>query len=118
MGEIEPMATTPKQPTKPQTKTAEPDDEPAAADAPAPAAQPSQSMPTIADEQRARSDEIASEGVDKWKAEHDERTEAEKAGNAQVPGVVPQGNPEAKSWDGSTRTTQAARHAQNPAASR
>jgi hypothetical protein len=109
------------QPAKPQTRTAEPDDEPPTAAAPAPAPQ---SMPTIADEQRARSDEIASEGVDKWKAAHDERSEEEKAGNAQVPGVVPQGNPEvrsspeAKSWEGSTRTTQAARHAQNPAASR
>jgi hypothetical protein len=121
------MASTPKAPTKPQAKTAEPPDDdprnPSGDDAPAPAPAP-QSMPTIADEQRARSDEIASEGVDKWKAAHDERSEEEKAGNAQVPGVVPQGNPEvrsspeAKSWEGSTRTTQAARHAQNPAASR
>ena len=112
------MATTPRKP-EPKSSHDERDDKPdAREEAQAPPAA------TIADEQRARSAEMAAMGVDAWKAAHDERTEEEKAGNRQVPGVVPQGNPEvrsspeAKSWEGSSRTTQAARHAQNPAASR
>lgn len=77
---------------------------------------------TVADEQRKRSDDMAREGVEKWKAEHDERTAEEKAGNRQVTGVAnplkDPAAPEGGSWQGSTRTTQAARHAQNPAAPR
>lgn len=77
--------------------------------------------PTIAEEQRARSRDIALTGVEDWKDAHDERTEEEKAGK-QVPGVAPpapeHASTEAGSWQGSTRTTQAARHAQNPAAPR
>jgi hypothetical protein len=90
------------------------------ADKPAPDAAPP--VETIADEQRKRSDAIAAMGVEKWKAAHDERTEEEKAGNKQVPGVAPpapeHASTEAGSLQGSTRTTQAARHAQNPAAPR
>lgn len=107
------MATTPK---KPAGRIAEPDEAEQLPETPAPQAPPP--VLTSADEQRARSAEIMAAGVENWKAEHDERTAEEKAGNKQVPGVVPQGNPEASSWQGSTRTTQAARHAQNPAAPR
>lgn len=80
---------------------------------------PEQAPPvmTVADEQRARSREIMEMGVENWKAANDERTDEEKAGNKQVPGTAPPA-PETGSWTGSTRTTQAARHAQNPAASR
>lgn len=78
--------------------------------------------PTIAEEQRRRSDEIAAMGVEAWKDANDERTEEERGAAKQVPGVAPpapsQASTEAGSWAGSTRTTQAARHAQNPAAPR
>ena len=42
---------------------------------------------TIADEQRERSDAMAAEGIDAWKAEHDERTADEKQPKV-VPGVA------------------------------
>lgn len=80
-----------------------------------PAGQPAP-VETIADEQRKRSEEMASMGVEQWKAEHDERTEEEKAGK-QVTGVASPA-PESGSWQGSTRTTAPARAAQNPSASR
>lgn len=46
------------------------------------------SMQTIADEQRQRSEEIESKGVDPWKAEHDDRNrpDADRR-QRQVPGV-------------------------------
>lgn len=100
---------TPDKPPKPP-KPGEPDQGPVE---PPVAAPP---VTTIADEQRARSREIAAMGVEKWKAEHDERTEEEKAGK-QVPGVAAPA-PEGRSWEGSSRTTPAARAAQNPAAPR
>lgn len=99
----EPDEIEPTPPPEPAPQTATPLPEP-------PPAQ------TAADEQRQRSDEIARMGVEKWKAEHDERTEEEKAGR-QVTGVAPP-VPESGSWEGSTRTTPPARAAQNPAASR
>lgn len=122
------MATTPKPPARPAAKSHDErederdarrtvtreggEDEPDAAAPPAP-------VTTIADEQRARSDEMAREGVEEWKAAHDERTEEEKAGNKQVTGVAPPApSAEARSFEGSTRSTPAARHAQNPAAPR
>jgi hypothetical protein len=45
-------------------------------------------MQTIADEQRQRSEEIESKGVDPWKAEHDDRNrpDADRR-QRQVPGV-------------------------------
>ena len=71
---------------------------------------------TIADEQRERSAEIQAQGVESWKAEHDERSEEDKKPH-QVRGVAPPA-PEGGSWQGSTRTTPPARAAQNPSASR
>jgi translation initiation factor IF-2 len=44
---------------------------------------------TIADEQRERAEEVMKAGVEGWKAERDERTDEERAGNRQVPGVAP-----------------------------
>ena len=41
---------------------------------------------TVADEQRERSEEIQKQGVDAWKAAHDERSPEERQGR-QVPGV-------------------------------
>lgn len=107
------MATTPKPPAKPAAPSKPSHDE--TRDAPEHTPEPQPPM-TIAEEQRARSDAIAREGVEKWKAEHDERTEEEKAGR-QVPGVASPA-PEGGSWQGSTRTTPPARAAQNPAAPR
>lgn len=74
---------------------------------------------TIVDEQRARSDEIASMGVEAWKAAHDERDPADKPQT--VAGVSTQGDAktlEPGSWSGSTRSTPPARAAQNPASPR
>jgi hypothetical protein len=52
-----------------------------------PAAPPAKPLPveTVADEQRRRSEEIEKMGVEKWKAAHDQRTEAPR----QVEGVKP-----------------------------
>ena len=100
---------------EPENFETDPAPPPPATQLPEPPAPP---LKTIADEQRARSDEIARAGVEKWKAAHDERTDEEKAGR-QVPGVAPPApNPEGGSWQGSTRTTPPARAAQNPAAPR
>ena len=46
-----------------------------------------ESVRTIADEQRERSDEMAAKGVEAWKAEHDERSADEKQPKV-VPGVA------------------------------
>jgi hypothetical protein len=106
------MATQPKPQPKPQPEP-EPEDDPPAAATKAEA----QPVRTIADEQRERSDQIAREGVEKWKADHDERSPDDKP--KQVPGVSPRQNdpgapaPEGASWAGSTRSTPEARHAQN-----
>lgn len=98
----------------------EPEPEPDEPDPPAPppesAPPPAAAVRTVADEQRERSEQIAGEGVEKWKAEHDERSEEDKKSH-QVPGVAPPA-PEGGSWQGSTRSTPAARAAQNPSASR
>ena len=93
----------PATPPKPQTPPPAPkpsDPHPPAAKAPSPAHQPDpqaakvegyQAAPepptkTIADEQRERSEEIQKQGVDAWKAAHDERSPEERQGR-QVPGV-------------------------------
>ena len=99
---------------KPLAKTAaKPEAKPAIYDPPEPSA-PAPAVMTIADEQRARSEEIQAQGVEAWKAEHDERDpdEAQK----RVPGVGPTTVP--GSWEGSTRSTPEARKAQHPAAPR
>ena len=69
----------PAKPAQPTPPAAKPEDPQAAktAEPPKPAPEP---VKTIADEQRQRSDEIAREGVEAWKAKHDERTEEEKKG--------------------------------------
>jgi hypothetical protein len=56
---------------------------PPANPAPEPAIPPP--VETVADEQRRRSEEIEKIGVEKWKAAHDQRTEAPR----QVEGVRP-----------------------------
>ena len=69
----------PAKPAQPAPPAPKPEDPQAAktAEPPKPAPEP---VKTIADEQRERSDEIAREGVEAWKAKHDERTEEEKKG--------------------------------------
>jgi hypothetical protein len=109
------MATQPK-PTAPKPKPPEPeDDQPEAAKPAAPSAEP---VRTIADEQRERSEEIQRQGVEAWKAAHDERGPDDKP--KPVPGVSPRvndpGAPEGASWEGSTRSTPEARNAQHRAA--
>jgi translation initiation factor IF-2 len=71
------MATQPQPTPPPKPPTPPP---PAAKPAPAP-------VKTIADEQRERSEEIQREGVEAWKAKHDERTEDDKKGRV-VTGVA------------------------------
>ena len=68
---------------------------------------------TIADEQRARSEEIEEQGVDAWKAAHDERSPDEKP--KVVPGVSHRAVDESELRGNST---PAARTAQHPAAPR
>jgi hypothetical protein len=68
-------------PAKPATPPATPaKDDPAKREPPPP-------VKTIADEQRQRSEDIQREGVEAWKAKHDERTEDEKKGRV-VTGVA------------------------------
>lgn len=114
------MASTPKTPAKsarPARPAADEADEASPADeADAPAPQTPPPVRTIADEQRERSAEIMAVGVEEWKEEHDERSPEERKSH-QVPGVAPPA-PEGGSWQGSTRSTPAARAAQNPSASR
>jgi hypothetical protein len=77
-------------PTQPAAKpaTPQPPADPQAAKQPEPGKrEPPPPVKTIADEQRERSDEIAREGVEAWKAKHDERTEDEKKGRV-VTGVA------------------------------
>ena len=105
------MATQPHPTPKPEPTPApkpKPDEDAAAAPHAIPPEPPVQ---TIADEQRARSDEIQAMGIDAWKASQDTRSEAEKQPQA-VPGVAPS-KAEGGSWDGSTRSTPEARKAQN-----
>ena len=94
------MATQPKPQPKPDP---DPPPKPLAADAPK-----REVTRTIADEQRERSDEIAREGVEQWKARHDSRTDEEKQ-SRQIPGVGPTNVEDGKS-------TPEARRYQNPAA--
>lgn len=95
---------------------------PEADEAPPPPPASPPSMPTIADEQRARSDAIQKAGVDAWKGEHDERAPEDRAASTrQVPGVGPSQisegmSPSPGSWEGSTRNTPEARKAQRKAA--
>jgi hypothetical protein len=78
----------PKPPTPPQTPPPAPKPEdPQAAKTSEPHPKPPEPVKTIADEQRERSDEIQREGVEAWKAKHDERTEDEKKGRV-VTGVA------------------------------
>lgn len=64
----------------PANKTPEPEP---AAKAPEPEA-----VQTIADEQRKRSEEIQAQGVEAFKAAHDDRPESERgASTKQVPGI-------------------------------
>jgi hypothetical protein len=65
---------------------------------------------TIADEQRERSADIEKEGIDKWLAEHDERTDEQKKEMGVVAGL----GPTPPSWLDSTRSTPEARAAQHP----
>jgi hypothetical protein len=99
------MATQPKPQPKP-----DPDPPPAAHEAHKPAAPRQEVTRTIADEQRERSDEIARRGVERWKAEHDGRTDEDKQTH-QVEGVGPTTVQDGKS-------TPEARRYQNPAAPR
>ncbi len=69
---------------------------------------------TIADEQRERSDAMAAEGIDAWKAEHDERDADEKQPKV-VPGVSHRPVEESEIRGNSTPE---ARKAQHPAAPR
>jgi len=69
----------PKPPTPPPPPAPKPED-PQAAKTAEPQPKPPEPVKTIADEQRERSEEIAREGVEAWKAKHDERTEEEKKG--------------------------------------
>jgi hypothetical protein len=125
------MATQPKPAPKPKPDPKPDPNEPDEPEAAKAAAQQPPPVRTIADEQRERSDQIARQGVEKWKAERDERGPDDKP--KQVPGVSPRVNdpgapppegasdpgpppPEGASWEGSTRSTPEARHAQNRAA--
>jgi hypothetical protein len=78
------MATQPHPTPPPPARPAAP---PPAAQPTTPAAKPPEPVKTIADEQRERSEEIQREGVEAWKAKHDERTEDEKKGRV-VTGVA------------------------------
>jgi hypothetical protein len=78
------MATQPHPTPPPPAKPAAP---PPSVQPTTPAAKPPEPVKTIADEQRERSEEIAREGVEAWKAKHDERTEEEKKGRV-VTGVA------------------------------
>jgi hypothetical protein len=64
-------------------------DAPHAAKAPKEGELPNQGPPvqTVADEQRARSEEVQKEGQDKWMAEHNPRPEGEAEQPKVVPGV-------------------------------
>jgi hypothetical protein len=128
------MATQPTTPQpKPKPKPEDDDDVAAAApptEPPAPPAPPS--VQTIADEQRERSEQMMKVGIEAWKAEHDERSEADREPR-QVPGISPRVNdpaigndpahmlagtparPEAHTPEGA-RSTPPARAAQNRAA--
>jgi hypothetical protein len=68
---------------------------------------------TIADEQRERSEEMLKQGVDAWKAEHDERSADEKP--KVVPGVS---HRPVEAYEARGNSTPAARTAQHPAAPR
>ena len=74
---------------------------------------PEPPVETIADEQRARSEEIQKQGIDAWKAAHDERGPDEKP--KVVPGVSHRAVDESELRGNST---PAARTAQHPAAPR
>jgi hypothetical protein len=78
------MATQPHPTPPPPAKPAAP---PPSAQPTTPAAKPPEPVKTIAEEQRERSEEIQREGVEAWKAKHDERTEDEKKGRV-VTGVA------------------------------
>ena len=113
------MATTPKPhepPPKPNPKpTDDDDDAPAAAKVEGHKAEikPEPPVETIADEQRARSEEMQKQGIDVWKAAHDERSPDEKP--KVVPGVSHRAVDESELRGNST---PAARTAQHPAAPR
>lgn len=70
-------------PSKPEPKPSKPEPTPE----PKPEDTPSQTL-GIAEEQRARSDEIARTGVEAWKEAHDERPLDQRT-NRQIPGVGP-----------------------------
>ena len=125
-----PMATQPTHPApKPQTPPPAPkpsDPHPPAAKAPAhPNADPQEAkvegyqvsaeppVETIADEQRERSAEIEEQGVDAWKAAHDERDPDEEP--KVVPGVA---HRQVEEHEARGNSTPAARTAQHPAAPR
>jgi hypothetical protein len=82
----QPHPTPPPKPPTPQTPppAAKSEDQQAAKE---PKREPPAPVKTIADEQRERSDEIQREGVEAWKAKHDERTEDDKKGRV-VTGVA------------------------------
>jgi hypothetical protein len=101
------MATQPKPQPKPDPEpNPDPQPKPVAHDAPV----QREVTRTIADEQRERSDQIARVGVERWKAEHDGRTDEDKQPR-QVEGVGPTTVQDGKS-------TPEARRYQNPAAPR
>ena len=102
------MAHTPAKPAPPPAK-APARNEPPPAKPEGAAAEPDPPVKTVADEQRERSQQIADMGVEAFKAEGDQRDEADKP--KQVAGVSPT-SVEAGSWAGSTRSTPEARAAQ------
>ena len=117
-----PMATQPTHPApKPQTpppapapKPADPPEAKAKVEGHA-AKQPEPEPPvkTVADEQRERSEEMQREGVEAWKAAHDERSEEERQPK-QVPGSQPGPNTVSPGTKGSTPEARAAQHPAAP----
>lgn len=120
-----PPPATPPRPHTPPPAPKPSDPHPPAAKAPSPAqsdpqaakvegykAEPEPPVKTVADEQRERSEEIQKQGVEAWKAAHDERSPEERQGR-QVPGVV-HVTDESKLKGNSTPEARAAQHPAAP----
>jgi hypothetical protein len=63
-----------------------------------------QSMPTVADEQRERSDKMAAQGLEKWSEEHDERKPEDRVSKPVAGVVAPKEDPGNPRGDDRART--------------